>query len=247
MDVEAAGIVHFGPGFAHPPYTFLEFGQFGVGDDGAALGDGLGGHGQAQVDVGRRLPRVEGGIEAAKLHRAPVEHRVQVQGVVAGAIVVGGAVIGAALVPDVLQHCQVFRLVAPEKTKPRKGAVNSMDRETFEKEMQILFENPDPAATKAWLTYANELEQDGVCDAADFRRVVHKELVSIQKEFGQEIAERLYNGGKEFTFNPFELRGAAGFLQKGSPMAEVIGKALEGLCEGDGPVPKRPKSKKIVR
>jgi len=122
-----------------------------------------------------------------------------------------------------------------------------MDEETFEKKMQILLENPDPAATKAWLSYANELEQDGICDAADFRRVVHKELVSIQKEFGQEIVECLYNEGKEFTLNPFELRGAAGFLQKGLPMAEVLGKALEGLCEGDGPVPKRPKKQKIVR
>jgi len=114
----------------------------------------------------------------------------------------------------------------------------------FEKKMQILLQNPDPAATKAWLAYANELEQDGICDAADFCRVIHKELVSIQKEFGQEIVERLYNGGKEFTFNPFELRGAAEFLHRGLTMAEVISKALEGSCDGDGPVPKRPKRQK---
>jgi len=122
--------------------------------------------------------------------------------------------------------------------------VSSIDKEMFEKKMQTLLQNPDPAATKAWLAYANDLEQDGICDAEDFFRVVHRELVSIQKEFGQEIVERLYNGGKEFTFNPFELHGAAEFLHEGLPMAEVVSKALEGLCDGDGPVPKRPKKQK---
>jgi len=119
-----------------------------------------------------------------------------------------------------------------------------MDKEMFEKKIRALLQNPDPAATKAWLSYSDELEQDGICDAEDFRRVVHKELAAIRKEFGQEIAERLYNEGKEFTLNPFELRGAAKFLQKGLSMAEVLDKALEGLCEGDGPVPKRPRKQK---
>ncbi len=105
--------------------------------------------------------------------------------------------------------------------------------------------HPDPDATKAWQTYADYLEQEEeVCDADDFCRVVCKELASIQKKFGPEIAERLYNEGKEFTFNPFELRGAAELLQKGLPMSEVVSMALEGLCEGNGPVPKRPKKQK---
>lgn len=80
-----------------------------------------------------------------------------------------------------------------------------MDKETFEKNIQSMLQHPDPAATKAWLEYSEDLEQDGICDASDLRRVMYRELTAIQKEFGAEIAEQLYNGGKEFTFNPFEL------------------------------------------
>ena len=119
-----------------------------------------------------------------------------------------------------------------------------MDKETFEKNIQNMLQNPDPAATKAWLDYSEDLEQYGTCDAADFRRVMYQELIAIQKDFGAEITEQLYNGGKEFTFNPFELRGAAEFLKQGLSIKETGEKALDGLCDGDGPVPKRPQKPK---
>ncbi len=119
-----------------------------------------------------------------------------------------------------------------------------MDKEAFEKNIQNMLPNPDPAATKAWLDYSEDLERDGICDAADFRRVMCQELAAIQKEFGLEITEQLYNGGKEFTFNPFELRSAAEFLKQGLTIKEAGEKALDGLCDGDGPVPKRPKKQK---
>lgn len=119
-----------------------------------------------------------------------------------------------------------------------------MDKETFSAKIQAMLLAPDPGATKEWLDYSDDLEQDGICDAADFRHVVCEELGVIQKEFGQEIADTLYNGGKEFTFNPFELRGAAELLKEGLSLKEVIDKAREGLCDGDGPVPQRPKKQK---
>ena len=119
-----------------------------------------------------------------------------------------------------------------------------MNKETFSAKMQAMLSAPDPEATKAWLNYSDDLEQDGICDAAAFRHIVCEELGAIQKEFGQEITDTLYNAGKQFTFNPFELRGAAEFLKKGLPLNEVIDKAREGLCDGDGPVPRKPKKQK---
>lgn len=107
-----------------------------------------------------------------------------------------------------------------------------------------MLQNPDLSATKAWLEYSEDLEQDGICDAADFRRVMCRELLSIQKDFGPEITEQLYNGGKDFTLNPFELRGAAGFLKQGLTIAETSETVLAGLCVGSGPVPKRPQKRK---
>ena len=122
--------------------------------------------------------------------------------------------------------------------------MTDLDKETFERTIQSMLQSPDPEATKAWLDYSEDLEQDGICDAADFRRVMCQELKEIQKDFGAEITGRLYNGGKEFTFNPFELRGAAGFLKQGLSIKETSEKALNGLCDRDGPVPRRPKKQK---
>ena len=119
-----------------------------------------------------------------------------------------------------------------------------MTKEKFENEINRLIETPYPEATKAWLEYSDYLEQDQICDAADFRRVVHKELVAIKEKYGPTIVERLYNAGTEFTFNPFEMRQAAKFLNDGKTMKEVIELAQQGLCEGDGPVPKPTKSKR---
>ena len=113
-----------------------------------------------------------------------------------------------------------------------------LTKENFEKEIKLLIEKPDPEATKAWLEYSDCLEQDEICDAADFRRVLHKELAAIKKKFGPEIAQRIYNGGTEFTFNPFELQQAAKLLKDGIPMKKIAELAREGLCDGDGPVPK---------
>ena len=119
-----------------------------------------------------------------------------------------------------------------------------MTKEDFEKKISILIERPDPEATKAWLEYSDYLEQDEICDAADFRRIVHKELTVIKEKFGSDIAERIYNEGAKFTFNPFEIRQAAKFLKDGVPMEEIIELAREGLCDGDGPVPKPAKSQR---
>ena len=46
--------------------------------DRAALIDRLGGHRQAQVDIRRCPPRMEGGVETAEFHSAPVKDRVEV-------------------------------------------------------------------------------------------------------------------------------------------------------------------------
>ena len=122
--------------------------------------------------------------------------------------------------------------------------MTGLDKKAFEQTVQNMIQNPDPAATKAWLDYSEDLERDDICDAADFRRMMCQELLAIRKDFGLEIAEQLYNAGKEFTFNPFELRRAADLLKRGLTVQEAAAKALDGMCDGDGPVPKRPRKQK---
>ena len=69
------GVLEFRTVQAQPHQPHPEGKQFvvavGLAHHRAALGDGLGGHGQAQVDISRRPARVEGGVEAAEFHRAP--------------------------------------------------------------------------------------------------------------------------------------------------------------------------------
>lgn len=62
----------------------------------------LGGDGEAELQVGLDTPRVEGCLEPAELHRAPVPDVVQVDPVVAAVVVVLGLAVVIA-VPDAVE------------------------------------------------------------------------------------------------------------------------------------------------
>ena len=66
------------------------------------LVDGLGGDSQRQGDVGPHLPGVEGALKASPLQGAPVEHRVEVEGVIPCPAVMHPALVRS-LVPLLLQ------------------------------------------------------------------------------------------------------------------------------------------------
>ena len=90
----------------HPHEPDTEREQFIVAHrlahDAGALGDGLRGHGEAQIDVGFCATGVEGRIKAAPFNGAAVKDRVKIQRVIARPVVMLVRR-NAAFVPDVLQ------------------------------------------------------------------------------------------------------------------------------------------------
>ena len=97
---------------AHQPYPEGEqlIIAVGLAHDGAALGDGLGGHGETEVHVGGGQFGVQGGVEAPPLHRTPVKNRVEVQRVITCPIVMI-RFINIPLIPDPFQLSQICCLL----------------------------------------------------------------------------------------------------------------------------------------
>lgn len=106
--------------------------------------------------------------------------------------------------------------------------MSRMDESAFQAQIHDLLGDVDPSATQNWLRYAKELELDGTESSNLFFREVCGELELIRHEYGQEIAAQLYNEGRSYPFNPFELRTAAEHLKGGKPMEEVIRLSQEG-------------------
>lgn len=86
----------------------------------------------------------------------------------------------------------------------------------------------DPAATKNWLQYAEELDQSGTESMGVFFDEMCGELQQIRGIYGAEIARQLYRCGQTFTFAPFELRTAAEHLKAGMPINEITKLAVDG-------------------
>ena len=83
------------------------------------------------------------------------------------------------------------------------------------------------AAVAAWTKYAEELDQDEV-EAEDlFYDENYIELSLVKQHYGEEITTRLFNYGTQFTFNYFELRGAARKLADSWPLEDIAKYTLE--------------------
>lgn len=86
-------------------------------------------------------------------------------------------------------------------------------------------------ALDAWTTYADELSQDDVEPEAELYDKSYVELTLIKQHCGEEIATQLFNYGTQFTFNYFELRGAASKLVNGWTLENIAKDTVENGCD----------------
>ena len=118
---------------------------------------------------------------------------------------------------------------AAKQLEPQQQlSINSMGQEEFQTCITELLGEVDPAAAKNWLLYAKELDESGTESMGVLFDEICGELRVIRDSYGPDIARRLYNHGREFTFAPFELRTAAEHLKAGKPIEEVARLAVEG-------------------
>lgn len=84
-----------------------------------------------------------------------------------------------------------------------------MQRKEFENRIKSLLPKAADDVVESWAEYATELDQDGTEAAADFYDKNYIALLLVKQRRGEEIATQLFNFGKRFTFNYFELQDAA--------------------------------------
>ena len=102
-----------------------------------------------------------------------------------------------------------------------------MKKEQFENRLRALLPKVTDEAVTAWTKYAEELDQDEV-EAEDlFYDENYIELSLVKQHYGEEITTRLFNYGTQFTFNYFELHGAARKLADDWPLDDIAKYTLE--------------------
>ena len=102
-----------------------------------------------------------------------------------------------------------------------------MRKEEFENRIRALLPEATDEAVTAWTRYGEELDQDEVEPEDLFYDENYIELTLVKQHYGEEITTRLFNYGAQFTFNYFELRGAARKLADGCPLEDIAKYTLE--------------------
>lgn len=106
-----------------------------------------------------------------------------------------------------------------------------MQRKEFENRIKSLLPKAADDAVESWAEYATELDQDGTEAAADFYDKNYIALLLVKQRRGEEIATQLFNFGKHFTFNYFELQGAAEKLESGWSQDDTVEYTVENGCD----------------
>ena len=106
-----------------------------------------------------------------------------------------------------------------------------MQREQFENRVKCLLPEATDEAMAAWTAYVDELSRDDVEPEAELYDESYVELTLIKQHCGEEIATQLFNYGTQFTFNYFELRGAASKLVNGWTLEDIEKDTIENGCD----------------
>ena len=81
------------------------------------------------------------------------------------------------------------------------------------------------------VSYAEELEREAEECAGSLYDAFYVELALVKRDHGAEIAKALFDCGEHFTFNFFELRGAAHLLTNGWSLEQVEAYTVENGCD----------------
>lgn len=106
-----------------------------------------------------------------------------------------------------------------------------MQKEQFESMVKELLPSVTDQAMCMWTKYAQDLDRDGTEPASHFFDATYVELMLIKRYQGEDTAVRLFNYGEQFTFNYFELRGAASMLADGWSLNQISQYTVINGCD----------------
>lgn len=106
-----------------------------------------------------------------------------------------------------------------------------MQRTEFESRIRELLPGASEMALDHTVSYAEELEREAEECAESLYDAYYVELALVKRDHGAEIAKALFDYGEHFTFNFFELRGAARLLAQGWPLEQVEAYTVRNGCD----------------
>ena len=106
-----------------------------------------------------------------------------------------------------------------------------MQRAEFESRLRELLPGASETALGHTVSYAEELEREAEECAESLYDAFYVELALVKRDHGAEIAKVLFDYGEHFTFNFFELRGAARLLANGWSLEQVEAYTVENGCD----------------
>ena len=106
-----------------------------------------------------------------------------------------------------------------------------MQRAEFESRIRELLPGASETALDRTVSYAEELEREAEECAESLYDAFYVELALVKRDHGAEIAKALFDCGEHFTFNFFELRGAAHLLTNGWSLEQVEAYTVENGCD----------------
>lgn len=106
-----------------------------------------------------------------------------------------------------------------------------MQRAEFESRLRELLPGASETALDRTVSYAEELEREAEECTESLYDAFYVELTLVKRDHGAEIAKALFDCGEHFTFNFFELRGAARLLANGWSLEQVEAYTVENGCD----------------
>ena len=96
-----------------------------------------------------------------------------------------------------------------------------MQREEFDLRVRMLLPQASEAALESYALLAEDPEVEETMGCSTFYDSLYVDLALVKRDHGEIVATDLFNYADFYTFNPFELRGAARLIADGWEIPEI--------------------------
>ena len=96
-----------------------------------------------------------------------------------------------------------------------------MQREEFDLRVRMLLPQASEAALESYALLAEDPEVEETMGCSTFYDSLYVDLALVKRDHGEIVATDLFNYADFYTFNPFELRGAARLIADGWESPEI--------------------------
>lgn len=102
-----------------------------------------------------------------------------------------------------------------------------MQREEFDSRVRTLLPQVSESSLECYARLAEDPEVEGTMGRSTFYDSLYVDLALVKRDLGEIVATDLFNYADLYTFNPFELRGAARLIADGWEIPEIANHLIE--------------------